>query len=246
MNEEKKKILKRVGFAGFILVMIIISIFLMIKYEAEGEKNMPFELSKIIIQSSVDAENRKSEYRWDVNLEQNNDIYIYIEENENYKKDEEIKSVKLDNIKILDENKVGELKILIPTSNDIKTAYANSKEDYKEKEIEYTGNSIDNMQKQEICKKGGLVAFRNSNSNIGEFVSNEGNELSYDGTLLEKANINEEDLKIKLEMDLCIETISSKKYNTTIELEVPVEKFGESGIVSKTITDFSDLVFKRE
>lgn len=246
MNENKIKIIKKYGFIAFISIVIIISILLMVRYQVEGETNMPFELEQIVIKSTIYSKSRNSENTWDVELAQNNDIYIYIKENENYKKDETIKSVTLEKTSMGRENKIGTLSILLPTSNDIKTAYANSEVNYLNKTIEYTGNSIDNMEKQDICQKGGVVAFRIANSNIGEFVSNEGTELRYDGTLLQKANINEQDLKLEMDMDLIIETTSGKKYKTTITLELPPEDFGGNGVINKTITDFSDVVFKRE
>lgn len=245
MNITKKKTIKKYAFIAFLIIIIIVSLLLMVRYQVEGETNMPFQLKKIIVKSTIDAKNRESENLWDVELAQNNDIYIYIEQNDNYKHEESIKSIKLENIKTVNQNKIGTLSILLPTSNDVKTAYKESNVDYINKSIEYTGNSIDNMEKQEICNKGGVVAFRIANSNIGEYVSNEGTELSYNGTLLQKANINEEDLKVTVKMDLLVETVSSKKYKTTIDFELPAKTFGESGIVDKEITDFSDLVFKR-
>lgn len=245
MTENKKRIIKKYGFISFLLIFIIISILLMVRYQVEGETNMPFKIEKIIIKSTIDAKNRESENLWDVGLAQNNDIYIYIEKNEERKKEENIKNIKLEDITITEKNKIGEISVLLPTSNDLKTLYKNSVDNYLNKTIEYTGNSIDSLEKQEICSKGGIVAFRVANNNIGEFVSNEGTELSYNGTLLQKANIKEEDLKLKIKMDICIETVSSKKYSSTIDFELPVDSFGESGIVDKTITDFSALVFKR-
>ena len=245
MNITKKKTIKKYAFIAFLIIIIIVSLLLMVRYQVEGETNMPFQLKKIIVKSTIDAKNRESENLWDVELAQNNDIYIYIEQNDNYKHEESIKSIKLENIKTVNQNKIGTLSILLPTSNDVKTAYKESNVDYLNKSIEYTGNSIDNMEKQEICNKGGVVAFRIANSNIGEYVSNEGTELSYNGTLLQKANINEEDLKVTVKMDLLVETVSSKKYKTTIDFELPAKTFGEAGIVDTEITDFSDLVFKR-
>lgn len=245
MNITKKKTIKKYAFIAFLIIIIIVSLLLMVRYQVEGETNMPFQLKKIIVKSTIDAKNRESENLWDVELAQNNDIYIYIEQNGNYKHEESIKSIKLENIKTVNQNKIGTLSILLPTSNDVKTAYKESNVDYLNKSIEYTGNSIDNMEKQEICNKGGVVAFRIANSNIGEYVSNEGTELSYNGTLLQKANINEEDLKVTVKMDLLVETVSSKKYKTTIDFELPAKTFGEAGIVDTEITDFSDLVFKR-
>lgn len=77
-NEVKKRIIKKYIFISFLLIAISVSILLMIKYNVEGEKNLPLELDKVIIKSSINAKSNQSENLWDLNLEQDNDIYIYI------------------------------------------------------------------------------------------------------------------------------------------------------------------------
>ena len=76
-NEVKKRIIKKYIFISFLLIAISVSILLMIKYNVEGEKNLPLELDKVIIKSSINAKSNQSENLWDLNLEQDNDIYIY-------------------------------------------------------------------------------------------------------------------------------------------------------------------------
>ena len=75
-KEVKKRILKKYIFISFLLIAISVSILLMVKYNVEGEKNLPLELNKIIIKSTINAQSNASENLWDLNLEQNNDIYI--------------------------------------------------------------------------------------------------------------------------------------------------------------------------
>ena len=74
MNENKIKIIKKYGFIAFISIVIIISILLMVRYQVEGETNMPFELEQIVIKSTIYSKSRNSENTWDVELAQNNDI----------------------------------------------------------------------------------------------------------------------------------------------------------------------------
>ena len=70
----------------------------MVKYNVEGEKNLPLELDKVIIKSSINAKSNQSENLWDLNLEQDNDIYIYFKKND--KVDQKIESIKIANMKI--------------------------------------------------------------------------------------------------------------------------------------------------
>jgi 1-acyl-sn-glycerol-3-phosphate acyltransferase len=55
ISSEKKETIKFwVAIFLLVLVLMIVSI-LMIKYEVEGEKNMPFEFSKMVIISSAEG-----------------------------------------------------------------------------------------------------------------------------------------------------------------------------------------------
>lgn len=242
-KEKKSKIIKKYIFISFLALSIIISTLLIVKYNVEGEKNLPFEIEKISIKSSLDTRSNQSENIWDLNIIQNNDVYIYFKKNE--KLDSEVQKIRIENLKIKRNKEIGQTKLFIPTSNDIKTNFKNSTEDYSKKGIEYTVNTVDNMEKQEISQNGGMLAFRISNQDLAEYVSNEETDLQYDGTLLQKAGITEQDIKITASMDIIIEISKKEKYKGTLTLELPVEDFNEKSILGIEKTDVSDIIFKR-
>ncbi|MCI8621407.1 MAG: hypothetical protein HFJ50_06805 [Clostridia bacterium] len=101
LGQKAKKII-RFFIVVFILTLVITIIsLLMLKYAVEGENNMPFELSQLIMVSTAEGlDIEGTENTWNFDLVQNNDIYIYISKNKNYKETEIIKSVTLDNFKI--------------------------------------------------------------------------------------------------------------------------------------------------
>lgn len=242
-KERKKRVLKKYIFIIFLLIAISVSILLMVRYNVEGEKRLPIELDKLIIKSSLNAKSEEGEALWNLNIEQNNDIYIYFKNNEKF--NEKIESIQINNIKIEKAKEIGNTKILLPTSNDIKTLYKNSTQDYSEKEIEYIADTTDNMEKQEFCQNGGMIAFRVSNQNLGQYISNEDEEIQYNGQLLEKANIKEEDIKQKVTMDIILKVNEKEKYKGTLTIDLPANDFKEKGTTDKTITDFSNIIFKR-
>ena len=97
LNDRKKKILKRAVMLIIIMLFFIIIGFSMLKYEVEGEKNMPFQLTKISIISTANGiPNTETLDRWNFNLVQNNDIYFNFEKNENYKEQESIKKISIE------------------------------------------------------------------------------------------------------------------------------------------------------
>ena len=98
----------------------------MVKYHVEGEKNMPFNLGKIIVISSAtttpnlneQSEEIQENYLWQENVIQTNDVYIYIDKNEKFKEDEIIKNVRIENIQILKNVKLGNIQVYMPNSLD--------------------------------------------------------------------------------------------------------------------------------
>ena len=105
-----------------IVIMVIILAVLMfilgitiLKYNVEGETNMPFNLTKISIISTAEGTDKHSDTnKWAFDISQNNDIFLYIEKNENYKKTEALKSVLIDNINVNKQKQIGQTIIYKP------------------------------------------------------------------------------------------------------------------------------------
>lgn len=246
MKIDKKRIIKKYTFIFCICFIILISIFFIIKYQVEGEKDMPYKLKEVVIKSSINSLNIDSKNLWDLELSQANDIYLYIESDKEKNKNEKIQSVSIKNIEVKNYNKKDNIKVLLPTGNSLKDIYDNSTKDYINEKIEYLASSIDSLENHEICENGGMIALRIYNQNIGTYKSTKDKKVTYDGSLLKKANINEDDLKFTISMDLIIETNVGIRYKTNLQYELPVDKFENSGVKTKVINEFSDVVFKRE
>ena len=140
---------------SMIILIIAIIIFtvgiIVLRYNVEGETNMPFELSKIAIISSqegVDKETQDS--KWAFDIYQANDIYLYISKNDKYSKQEMIKEITIDNFRIEKQNNenIGNIKIYKPDAQNENTIFKNKEENIVES-IQYTGaveSNIKNMQ----------------------------------------------------------------------------------------------------
>lgn len=102
LSEERKKILKKTIPITLIIIALLIVVFIMYKYNVEGEKNMPFKLTKIsIISTANGVPNEETRDRWNLNLIQNNDMYFTFEKNENFKNITYIKRIAIENINIV-------------------------------------------------------------------------------------------------------------------------------------------------
>lgn len=152
-KETKKKVLKKYAFMAFLLIAICISILLMVKYNVEGEKNLPLEIKEIAIRSIIYAQSNNADNVLESSVEQDNDIFITFKDNE--KIDRQVETIKIENIKVEKASNIGNLKILKPTSNAKLNYFQNSSEDYTGKTLEYSANTVDNFEKQEFAQNRG-------------------------------------------------------------------------------------------
>ena len=104
MYDLGTKLKRTIRFSVVVVILaLIITVIclLMLKYAVEGENNMPFELSQLIVVSTAEGvENNKNENIWNFDLMQNNDVYLYIGKNKSYKETEIIKRIIINNIKV--------------------------------------------------------------------------------------------------------------------------------------------------
>ena len=244
-KKSKKKIVYiSIGIFIAIIVVTLIAIQLL-KYQVEGEKNLPFEITDMLIVSTGDGiGNEDVENRWNLVVLQNNDIYIEIKEKTDENRKEHLKSVTLQNFNISNGPQKGEPKIYHPV-NDKDLIYLYKDENLVQDKIEYNVASKNNIKKLELGPDGGILSFSSCSTNVAYYISNEDTEMKYDATLLNKVGISEEQLKYQINFDIIVEMESNKKYKATITLDLPLSNLLSEGTVQDEKTDFSNIIFKR-
>ena len=248
MNSDSRvsKLILKSAYITIIVLIIAVIGLLILKYDVEGEKNMPFKLSSIVVVSNAEGyqEEENKEYIWDVEVYQNNDIYLNIEKNKNYKEEEIIKNIVIDNIKINEAPKVGKLEIYRPSSESLQTY--NYQEEYKiNDKIEYLADISSDVKNLKISNQGGTLVLRAVNKTGKRYMSNE-KEFEHNGKLLNKVDIGVEDIKTKISFDLSIALESGIIFKANIELDLPVGDISKEGSSSLEITDMKNIIFKRE
>ena len=238
-----------------IAIAISFALFTVMKYQVEGEKVVPFKLGKVIVISSAsttDASNEEKNadqntenenYIWNEKVVQTNDLYIYIDKNQEYKKDKIIKSVKIENIQILENVKVGKIQVYMPNSLD-NGLYKYSDEYLVNSTLTYTGASADNKKTLEIGNQGGCICISFANMGLGNYKSNDDELIEQGAAILQKMNIANEDLKFKISFDLIIE-VDDIAYKTNMVLDLPIDEIVGQKETHKEITNFDNVIFKR-
>ena len=243
---QKIEPFKKYIFIFVIAIIAITIISIIIRYQVEGETNLPFQISRVmVISNAYTKQNENSEYKLDYNVFQNNDIYINIIKNPNYTEDEAIKKVIIDNIEIKKQPKKGKIVQYNPQSYKNKE-YIDEEEYIIDEAIEFVGSEeATDTQKLQIANQGGTIFFRSTNQNVGRFTSNENIEIKHDGTILSKMDIDEDDINYTITFDVSIELVSNKKYKSSIELEMPEENLIKNGFTNFEKQGTSNFVFKR-
>lgn len=219
----KKKIL--ISIVIGILVVVILGI--IIKYFVKSDTNIPFQISKITVVSGVDGEDKgKSEEKWNLNIMQNNDIHIDIA---NINDNEIIDRIIIDNFEITKVPTKGNIHIYKPSNRN--STFKNSEEYKVENEVIFTENETLNQ-----------ISLRFANEYLVNYQSND-DSIVYDGSLLEKVGITQEEIEFKILFDVSIELKSGKRFKTTIMLEIPNGDIVQEQISTYEINS-NEIVFK--
>ncbi len=276
ISDKLKKAIKLSIVILVIAIVIAFAIFSVMKYEVEGEKEVPFKLGKIIIISSAtsdDVDNSEQQvednnqvdnqvedgsasqtideqqqqetesYIWNKKVIQTNDVYIYLDKNTEYAESQSIKSVKIENIKMLQNVNVGKIQVYMPNSLD-DAVYKYINEFLVNSTLTYTGAEMDNKNNLQIGNQGGCVCLSFANVGLDQYKSNDDQEIQQGAAILEKMNISNSDLKFKVSFDLVVE-VQGMTYRTNIALDMPVDELVGKKETHTEITQFDDVVYKR-
>lgn len=245
MKTNTKNALKKSIFIAFLIVLITVVFSIVVRYDVEGEDNLPYSLERILIVSKVSTSNNEDPANlWNISLEEDNDVYLYITKTDEESEDT-IQSITLENFTVTNQAKIGEPVIYRPTG-DLNNLYDLSEQNYLGSSITYTGASVDTLKTLEVRNEGGTIGFRASLENLGNYVSNNyDEEIVYDGNLLTKAGIPLENIQFSISFDILITLNNNVTFKGTINLDFPNDDIITNPESNLEITDFSDVVFKR-
>ena len=237
-----------IGIYTSIIVLLIIAIiigFVMYKYHVEGEQKMPFEVAEFLVISTAQTTGTiLNEENYESNIIQKNDIYISLEKNFEYKKDEIIKKVSFNNFKITKTNEKGITNIYRPAMSE--KAYDFSENYIVNNGFEYIGDKITDTKGEELTigNQGGVINFSIATMDLGVLTYPKEENLSADGRLLNRIGVSLEDITAEISFDMIIELESGKIFKSNIVIEIPTGDILTEG-VSKQNVEKDKLVFKR-
>ena len=145
---DKKQLIKKSLFVIVMSILILVVISIMLRYEVEGEKNLPYSLTKILMISTVEGKtNSDTENLWNIDVVQTNDVYIYIDALK--ETNETIKQITLNNFQINKIPQKGNIVINRPTG-ELDNLYTYSEQNYIKDSLTYTGSKIDDLKTLDV------------------------------------------------------------------------------------------------
>ncbi len=244
-NSFSRKRIIHICIITFILIMlIVVASTLMLRYNIEGEENLPFNLNEISVVSTAESNIKQGEEnKWNADILQKNDIFFVIGKNDNYNKEVVIKKVRFENFQITKPNENMKINIYRPSTS--VNAY-NYVDEYKvENSLEYLGAQNTNTETLQINNQGGIIGFSIVSDNSWKYVFSKDEKLPSDGRLLAKAGVEEEDISFQISFDLIIETESEHKFKSNITLDLPTGNILEKGVGTFEDKQLQNVVFKR-
>ena len=244
-SDFSKKRMLHIYVIVLVLIVILLTIgMMMLRYNVDGEKNLPFVITKINLISTAESNIKQDENgKWHAGILQKNDLFFTIEKNNGYKKVDTIKQIRLENITISAQNENLSIGVYRPKSNNFDYIYT---DDYVvEDSISFVGSQETNMQTLQINNQGGRIGLSSIIKNLTEYDFEENEKVPSDGKLLSKAGINIEDIKFTISFDLIIETGNGNKFKAYISNELPTGNIMEEGVSSIEINNPENIVFKR-
>lgn len=167
--------------------------------------------------------NNKKQNNDRINIKQVNDVYLKlkVKDNFNIKNNNrlKIKSISINNFKVISKPNKGELQVLKPTG-DLNNLFTSSKENLINSSLDFKGNIVDDFSKLQINNSGGTIAFRIQND-LGVFELPKDQNVYYDARLLHNNFKNVDDLKFELSFDLEIKLLNNQTFYTTIVIKKP-------------------------
>ncbi len=245
MIDIQKRNTKKYIVIFFLILLFSTTFFIMYKYYVEGEKNLPFNITKLVVVSSAKTENIEiNENTYEANVIQKNDIYIAIEKNKDYSKEDAIKKITLNNFKVVEQGKKGIVRFYRTPLEGNTFEYI---ENYEIKDsVEYKGSKETNLnlENMTIANQGGILELSVILNDLGKVTYLENDNVITDGRLLNRLQMTNEDVKVKISFDMTIELSGGNTFKTTIILDLPVGDIATEG-VSTCELDLTKLVFKR-
>lgn len=240
---NRKDQIKTAIAAAIVILLILTAVAIVYKYSVEGEENMPFRISRILIVSTAGSEDNQQEDSTEGTIIQNNDVYIEIQKSEEYNKDAVIKTVEISNITITKTPSIGEVKTYMPSTKENRKFTYSDQFILEGNSLTYNGAGKNDTSALEINNQGGEILIGFGNKNLGTYeLTEEG--ITMDGTILRLTQASEDDIKFTVNFDLIINT-EGKKYKTNMDLELPVGDIITEGKASLETTNTSKYVFKR-
>lgn len=219
-----------------------------------NNKDDVFKIEKITICSSANAIDKSSQKDLkDLLIYQYSDIAIYINNGDELTNRNTIKELYVDNIQLENDGNKGtkfiKYKNLLKFGSKEEIANADEQEQKIDFNIIYTNEENEKANYDEatfFTDCSNPISLEYVNYNIAEnFTMQENNSISFDGSVLEKANISIKDISCKLKFKINLITNSNEKYSCYVNFKLPLNDIYNGTTMKSKTTQGKEYIFFR-
>lgn len=254
LNEKIKKIILTIIVIILIIILGILSKQFVQKQIAKktfenkvldfANKNQTtiFSIDKIVLFSSCDSKNKtSSQTNFTIeNLYAYTDMAIFINNNsDEHTLENTLKSLKISNIKITQNQNVGQPNLYYKSINDF--AKSNwTEENIIKDELEFNISQEDqtDLSKPTLynnCANPITLSYINQNIKTDYTILDTTNPITYNGTLLKRCGVTLSSIKSSISFEISIENNKNEKFRTQVYIDIPYED-GEKTIYDGSLT----------
>ena len=254
LNEKIKKIILTIIVIILIIILGILSKQFVQKQIAKksfenkvldfANKNQTtiFSIDKIVLFSSCDSKNKtSSQTNFTIeNLYAYTDMAIFINNNsDEHTLENTLKTLKISNIKITQNQNVGQPNLYYKSINDFAKSNWNEENLIKD-ELEFNISQEDqtDLSKPTLynnCANPITLSYINQNIKTDYTILDTTNPITYNGTLLKRCGVTLSSIKSSIAFEISIENNKNEKFRTQVYIDIPYED-GEKTIYDGSLT----------
>lgn len=197
---------------------------------ADKNENVIFSINKCVLFNNCNAKNKTSSIsNFTIeNLYQYTDIALFINNNSNENTLENtLKSVKINNLKFLEEPSIGNQKIFYKNINSFAEGLIPENNIFED-ELVFNISSKDNEDLStptlyNNCANPIVLSYINENIKSDYTIADTTSPITYDGSLLKKCGVLLNSLKTKFSFDIYITNNLNQEFKCTVYIEPPIE-----------------------
>lgn len=221
----------------------------------ERNEKQVFKVEKIILCSSANAINKKNgENTQNLNVYQYTDLAIYIDNGEELSNENTVKDLYINNISLEGTRNTKGSKSLV--YKNLLNFGLKEQIEFDRKTNDIIFNVVQTNEEDENANYDDATFYTDCSNPISlEYLNynlvegyqvEENNQVSFDGSILEKAGLTKDNINCKIKFKINIVNNEDEKFSCWVNFDLPLDDIGEGTTMKQMTANEGELIFFKE